>query len=378
MPKTMTVVPSRPARRRLRLADGAARLRVMTLAGIATVLITRAYLAATGYPRIGGGGIHIGHVVWGGLLMIAALTVALVWAGGRARVWTSLLGGVGIGLFVDEVGKYLTTTNDYFYRPAAAIIYLVFAALLVLASLLGRDTAEDATGDTAGDTAGDTTGDATGKTAGRTAGKAADDGERLAKAAHIAANGLVSGLTPKEREQAAHLLEGCPEQDRDAVVRLLERAPAREPSRLTLLAARGQAWAEWLAGLRWTEAVVFTLLVLSGVVVGIVFVTQAATGTPHSTDAGAITASAVTRGVAAVLFVAAASLRLRGRRAASYRIAKTAILIDLLITEIFNFHDSQFAAVAELPQLLLAFAFIGIWQRQVAAEATTDQPSSLS
>ena len=39
--------------------------------------------------------------------------------------------------------------------------------------------------------------------------------------------------------------------------------------------------------------------------------------------------------------------------------------LTMLITEIFNFHDSQFAAVAELPQLLLAFAFFSIRQRQL-------------
>ena len=39
--------------------------------------------------------------------------------------------------------------------------------------------------------------------------------------------------------------------------------------------------------------------------------------------------------------------------------------LTMLITEIFNFHDSQFAAVAELPQLLLAFAFFSIRQRQM-------------
>jgi len=315
----------------------------MTLAGIATVLITRAYLAATGYPRIGGGGIHIGHVVWGGLLMIAALTVVLVWAGDRARVWTALLGGVGIGLFVDEVGKYLTTTNDYFYRPAAAIIYLVFAAMLVVASLLGRDAPTDATD--AGE---------------------ADSAERLAAATHIAATGLVSGLTSTERDQAARLLDGCPEQDRNAVLRLLEQAQIREPSRLTQLAARIRHALEWLAGLRWTEAVVYALLLLSRVIVATLFIAQAATGEPHSTDSGAITASAVTRGIAALLVIVAVVLRLKGRRLASYRLARTAILIDLLITEIFNFHDSQFGAIAELPQLLLALAFFSIWQRQAS------------
>jgi len=315
----------------------------MALAGIATVLITRAYLAATGYPRIGGGGIHIGHVVWGGLLMICALTVALVWAGERARMWTALLGGVGIGLFVDEVGKYLTTTNDYFYRPAAAIIYLVFAALLVVASFLGRDSVADV----------------------------GDASQRLATAAQIAASGLVSGLTAEERASATQLLTGCPEQDRDAVLRLLELAEVREPSRLTQLLARIRHWAEWVAGLRWAEAVAFTLLILSRVIVAIIFVAQAAGGEPHSTDAGAVTASAVTRSLGAILVIVAVILRLRGQTLTSYRLSRAAILLDLLITEIFNFHDSQFGAVAELPQLLLAFAFFSIRQRQLEQDTRT-------
>jgi len=315
----------------------------MALAGIATVLITRAYLAATGYPRIGGGGIHIGHVVWGGLLMICALTVALVWAGERARMWTALLGGVGIGLFVDEVGKYLTTTNDYFYRPAAAIIYLVFAALLVVASFLGRDSVADV----------------------------GDASQRLATAAQIAASGLVSGLTAEERASATQLLTGCPEQDRDAVLRLLELAEMREPSRLTQLLARIRHWAEWVAGLRWAEAVAFTLLILSRVIVAIIFVAQAAGGEPHSTDAGAVTASAVTRSLGAILVIVAVILRLRVQTLTSYRLSRAAILLDLLITEIFNFHDNQFGAVAELPQLLLAFAFFSIRQRQLEQDTRT-------
>ena len=357
MTTTATAVPPRRARRRLRLADGVWRLRMMTLAGIATVLITRAYLAATGYPRIGGGGIHIGHVVWGGLLMIAALTVALVWAGDRARVWTALLGGVGIGLFVDEVGKYLTTTNDYFYRPAAAIIYLVFAALLVVAALLGRDTAASGAAD---------------------ASDASDASERLAGAAQIAANGLVSGLTPDERDHATRLLDGCADQDRDAVLRLLAQAQHRDPGRLTRAVERVRGWAEWVAGLRWTETVVFVLLILSRVIVAIIFIAQAAGGEPHSTDAGAITASAFTRGASAVLIIAAVTVRLRGRRLTAYRLAKTAILLDLIITEVFNFHDSQFGAVAELPQLLLGFAFISIWQRQVGRGSQDPQTSPVS
>jgi hypothetical protein len=120
----------------VRIADGAGYLQVLALAGITTVLVTRAYLGLTGYPQLGGGTLHIAHVLWGGLLMLAGLMSALLFVGGGARACTAVLGGVGLGLFADEVGKFITRTNDYFFRPAAAIIYLVFAGLLVLASQL--------------------------------------------------------------------------------------------------------------------------------------------------------------------------------------------------------------------------------------------------
>jgi len=310
--------------------DGEVRLRLMAVSGIATVLVTRAYLAATGYPQVGNGTLHIGHVVWGGLLMIAALTIALMW-GGAARTPTALLGGVGIGLFVDEVGKYLTRTNDYFFRPAAAIIYLVFAALLVVAALLRQDAA---------------------------AVSEHDEGVRLAMAARIAADGLAGGLTSAERERAELLLDGCAPEERDAALRLLAGAPTRQPGRIARLGATLRRWGTRAADLPYAEAVMFALLAISHVAVAIVFIAQAVTGEPHSTDAGAITAGAVTRVISLVLILAALAVRPRSRFGA-YRLCRAAILVDLLISEVFNFNDSQFGALGELPFLLLALAFFG-------------------
>ncbi|MBW8482094.1 hypothetical protein [Actinomadura parmotrematis] len=122
----------RGRRRPVRRADADVYLRLM-LAGFAvSVLGTRAYLAATGYPQVGGGGLHISHALWGGLLLFAAALLPLVLAGRRASALAAVLTGVGAGLFIDEVGKLITSDYDYFFPAAAPIVYAVFL-LAVLA-----------------------------------------------------------------------------------------------------------------------------------------------------------------------------------------------------------------------------------------------------
>ena len=100
---------------------------LLTLLSFAlSVSLTRLFLAVTGYPQLGGGELHISHVLWGGLLLFIAALLPLLVANRWAYRATAILAGVGIGLFIDEVGKFVTASYDYFYAPAAPIIYAFF------------------------------------------------------------------------------------------------------------------------------------------------------------------------------------------------------------------------------------------------------------
>ncbi len=97
-----------------------------------TVLMVRGYLALTGYPQLGGGALHIAHVLPGGLLMAAAIVLMLGFLNKEARSLAAVFGGIGFGLFIDELGKFLTKDTNYFFEPTVALIYVVFILLFLL------------------------------------------------------------------------------------------------------------------------------------------------------------------------------------------------------------------------------------------------------
>jgi len=116
----------------LRDSQALARFELFLGTAVATVLVVRSALAATGYPQVGGNGLHVAHVLYGGLLMGAAIVTVEIAPGARARLHAAFIGGIGFGLFIDEVGKFLTKDVNYFFRPAVAIIYAVFVLFYVV------------------------------------------------------------------------------------------------------------------------------------------------------------------------------------------------------------------------------------------------------
>src|SRR4029077_5241260 len=113
-------------------------LDTMLVCAVATILIVRTQLWLTNYPQLGGRGLHIAHLLWGGLLMVVALVVLLGLVSPAARQVAAVVGGVGLGLFIDELGELVTADHHYFFKPTAAIIYCFFIVFFLAIRGLDR------------------------------------------------------------------------------------------------------------------------------------------------------------------------------------------------------------------------------------------------
>lgn len=119
-------------RRPVRRTGSDTYLLITLLSFAGSVILTRLFLELTGYPQIGGQVYHIAHVLWGGLLLFLAALLPLVAANRWVYPVSACLAGLGVGLFIDEVGKFITQTNDYFHPLAAPIVYALFLLTTML------------------------------------------------------------------------------------------------------------------------------------------------------------------------------------------------------------------------------------------------------
>ncbi|MBZ0298131.1 MAG: hypothetical protein K8J31_00210 [Anaerolineae bacterium] len=111
---------------------------IMVLAFATSVVATRLYLELTGYPQIGNETFHFAHALWGGLLQASALLLLFIFVNRWVKDLSAVLGGMGVGLFIDEVGKFITQQNDYFFPLAAPLIYVTFLTILMIYLVIKR------------------------------------------------------------------------------------------------------------------------------------------------------------------------------------------------------------------------------------------------
>lgn len=309
------------------------------VATVATVLLTRAFLAAAGYPQIGGGGLHVAHVLWGGLLMALAFVLLLSFAGPVVRPLGALVGGIGFGLFIDEIGKFVTSDNDYFYEPTAALIYVTVVALVILAEALhGRRPHRPE--------------------------------EYLAGAADHAVSGLTGGFTPRAREEAHGLLERAGDVRGAAQVRRLLDEIEEDHAELPNVVDRGAGLVvrgfRRLVTARWVPWVTVGALLLAtgGAVLQGLLAWFGGTDVP----AWMLLALVGSAGVSTAIALLGLAV-VRRDRARAYRLFRRAVLVSLLVTQVFVFRLQEWAATAGLLVDLVVLGLVVAELSQIEAAA---------
>lgn len=102
------------------------------ITAITTILVIRFYLKLTGYPQIGGSSLHISHLLPGSLLMLASILILLSAVNRSARSFSAVVAGVGFGFVWDELGKFITKDNNYFFHATPGLIYVTFVLLYLV------------------------------------------------------------------------------------------------------------------------------------------------------------------------------------------------------------------------------------------------------
>lgn len=315
------------------------------VSSIGTVLVIRIFLEATGYPQLGGNGLHIAHVLWGGLGMLAALVLLLGFISPTTRHLAALVGGAGFGAFIDELGKFVTSDNDYFFKPTAALIYVLFVVLFFVVRQIRRYRGLTPT-------------------------------ENLVNAIALSERLATGGLTPSDRQRALELLAGADPSDPFVPVlrqRLLETsAERRSLSRADRVGRAIRARSIAIARSRWLRRLVIALFVLEGfgIVLGalaaVALLAGAAIGEP---DARAALAEAtggatftswiqVAAGIIGGAMVIRGIVVLRRSRSGAYRSFEIAILLDLVLVQPFQFLDLGFGPAADVIADLVLLAIL--------------------
>lgn len=105
---------------------------------VVSFLSIRIFLILTKYPQIQTENLHIAHMLFGGFLMTIAFFITFIFLNKEAKYVASVIGGVGFGAFIDELGKFITKNNNYHYEPAIALIYIILVTIFLTSRLIEK------------------------------------------------------------------------------------------------------------------------------------------------------------------------------------------------------------------------------------------------
>lgn len=316
------------------------------VAAIATVVVIRTQLWLTNYPQLGGGGLHIAHLLYGGVFMVIAIGILVTLLGRSPRLPAAIVGGVGFGFFIDELGKFITADNDYFFEPAAALIYLVFVGLFLLIRAFRRQ-------------------------------RGLSPSECLSNAIDMVGEASRHDFDENDKRRALELLGGADPanplvEPLRRLVNELPAVPARRPTPLARFAdaVRGRylrliEWPSFRPAIGWIFAI-WALLSLLGVLhLSLTIFGWELGGARDGFESDSIghlsvlNWASIASSTVSLVLVAIGLWRLRrGSRLEAYRMFDRALLVAIFVTRVFAFVESQFGAVLGLAVDVLLWATV--------------------
>ena len=309
-------------------------LDTLLVCAVATILVIRTQLWLSNYPQLGGHGLHIAHLLWGGLGMLVAIVVLVTLLSPVARVVGAVLGGVGLGFFIDELGKFVTSDNNYFFKPTAAIIYIFF----IVFYLAGRALLER---------------------------RPLSERERVVNALELAKDAAAGGMDASEQRRALSLLKGVGDSNPLvlSVRALLESAPVvdeQPPSLMSRILQGSRVRYARLTTKRWFIRVVVAffvlwalgslienaslLLTLEAHLTGQHAVRLEGTISSRAGHFGFVRSANLAASILSGLLVIWGLVLLRRSRRAAYAMFERALLVSLFLTQVFVFLETQFGA----------------------------------
>ncbi len=302
---------------------------------VGTVLVIRFQLWLTNYPQLSTGKLHIAHMLWGGLLMMIAIIVMVSFIGRSIRTFGAVVGGIGFGFFIDELGKFITKDNDYFFQPTAALIYIIFIVIYLGTRHLQHN-------------------------------RGFSPRENLANALEFVKDGAIHGIDRSNKRHALELLERADHanplyEPTRALLESFKAEPDPKPPKTKRIAMRLESFYKRITETQWFTKVVTAVFVLYAVqaviqIVSIILFTGASlvglnaeeivqATFDHAENLSFIAWAAIVSSLVSGLFILVGVRRLKESRLSAYQMFDRGLLISIFITQVFILAESQFAAV---------------------------------
>ena len=269
--------------------------------------------------------------------MLIALVLLLAFIGRHLQSSAALLGGIGFGTFIDELGKFITSNNNYFFQPAIPLIYMIFVLLFLCFRELEKQPSPS-------------------------------ERAYLANALYLLAQDAPGGLSEEDKNEVHWLLRAYDAHDErlHVLAETVEQLPVMPPSKAGVLdrmvgSIRNLsvrfAHSPYFAGIISSCFIVYALLFTGVMVFGMMHVGQlvASKLTQDIVQVGLLASSVVSS-----IMIVIGVLTLSKSRLQAYSWFKQAILVSIFLTQVFLFYIQQLLALGTLLLNLLVLIALNI------------------